>query len=107
MLWVQGLGAIAVRCCSLAAVAVNLTALGYFKYTGFLIRNLNEILHVCVGQFPRSYCRWEYLFSLFTQIAFLVDAYRGETKHYSLLEYSLFVTIFPHLIAGRYSTIRT
>ena len=39
-------------------------------------------------------------FYTFTQIAFLVDAYRGTVAHYSLPHYALFVTYFPHLIAG-------
>ncbi|MDN5053335.1 MBOAT family O-acyltransferase, partial [Aliarcobacter butzleri] len=39
-------------------------------------------------------------FFTFTQIAFLVDAYRREAKEYSLVNYMLFVTYFPHLLAG-------
>ena len=39
-------------------------------------------------------------FFTFTQIAFLVDAYRGEVREYSFTHYALFVTYFPHLIAG-------
>lgn len=39
-------------------------------------------------------------FFTFTQIAFLVDTYRKKVKSYDILEYFLFVTFFPHLIAG-------
>ena len=39
-------------------------------------------------------------FFTFTQIAFLVDSYRGLVRNYNILNYSLFVTYFPHLIAG-------
>ena len=39
-------------------------------------------------------------FYTFTQIAFLVDAYRGKVARYALPHYALFVTYFPHLIAG-------
>src|SRR6266567_2050960 len=39
-------------------------------------------------------------FYTFTQIAFLVDAYRGNVAGYALPHYVLFVTYFPHLIAG-------
>jgi len=39
-------------------------------------------------------------FFTFTQIAYLADSYRGAAKEYSLLNYILFVTFFPHLIAG-------
>ena len=39
-------------------------------------------------------------FYTFTQIAFLVDAYKGKLKHFNFIHYCLFVTYFPHLIAG-------
>jgi D-alanyl-lipoteichoic acid acyltransferase DltB (MBOAT superfamily) len=39
-------------------------------------------------------------FFTFQQIAFLVDSYRQETKEFNFLNYSLFVTFFPQLIAG-------
>jgi D-alanyl-lipoteichoic acid acyltransferase DltB (MBOAT superfamily) len=39
-------------------------------------------------------------FYTFTQIAFLVDAARGQAREYDLPRYALFVTFFPHLIAG-------
>jgi D-alanyl-lipoteichoic acid acyltransferase DltB (MBOAT superfamily) len=39
-------------------------------------------------------------FFTFTQIAFLVDAYRHEARAYTPWHYLLFVSFFPHLIAG-------
>ncbi len=39
-------------------------------------------------------------FFTFTQIAYLVDAYRDEVKEMDYLNYTLFVTFFPHLLAG-------
>ena len=39
-------------------------------------------------------------FFTFQQIAYLVDSYRQETKEYDFLNYALFVTFFPQLIAG-------
>ncbi|MDT3536094.1 MBOAT family protein [Cronobacter malonaticus] len=36
----------------------------------------------------------------FTQIAFLVDSYKGKVKEFDIINYTLFVTFFPHLIAG-------
>ena len=39
-------------------------------------------------------------FFTFTQIAFLVDVYRGKVREYDPVHYVLFVTYFPHLIAG-------
>lgn len=80
-------------------VAVNLILLGYYKYTGFFLNSINEIAG---GSFviPNIILPLGISFFTFTQTAYLVDAYRGETKNYDLLTYSLFVTVFPHLIAG-------
>ena len=39
-------------------------------------------------------------FFTFQQISYLVDSYRGETDHYSFIDYALFVTFFPQLVAG-------
>ena len=39
-------------------------------------------------------------FFTFTQIAFLVDTYQGKAREYNFIHYALFVTYFPHLIAG-------
>jgi alginate O-acetyltransferase complex protein AlgI len=78
---------------------LNLIALGYFKYTNFFIDSLN-------GLFSSNFTLQAIVLPLalsfftFTQIAYLVDAYRGKSKSYSLLDYSLFITFFPHLIAG-------
>jgi alginate O-acetyltransferase complex protein AlgI len=77
----------------------NVLALGYFKYANFLLENfaalmghsathLNIILPLGISFFT------------FTQIAFLVDAYRGKAKELGFFRYGLFVAFFPHLIAG-------
>ncbi len=80
-------------------VCVNLALLGYYKYANFFVANLNALsgAHWYIGSIvlPLGIS-----FFTFTQIAFLVDAYRKEVKEYRLLDYALFVTFFPHLIAG-------
>jgi alginate O-acetyltransferase complex protein AlgI len=79
-------------------VAVDLLALGYFKYAGFLVANLNAIFST--GLTIDILLPVGISFYTFTQIAFLVDAYRGNVARYDLPSYALFVTYFPHLIAG-------
>jgi D-alanyl-lipoteichoic acid acyltransferase DltB (MBOAT superfamily) len=80
-------------------VGVNLSLLGYFKYANFFIDQINYI-------FDSSYTIDNIILPLaisfftFQQIAYLVDAYRFETKEYNFLHYCLFVTFFPQLIAG-------
>ena len=80
-------------------IAANLSVLAYYKYAGFFLANLNAALGsvYSVGEIilPLGIS-----FFTFTQIAFLVDAYRGEAREYKFLHYALFVTYFPHLIAG-------
>ncbi len=80
-------------------VSFNLALLGYFKYRNFFIENLNPLLH---DPFSTVQIALPLAISFFTfqQIAFLVDAYRGEIKDNNFLNYCLFVTFFPQLIAG-------
>ena len=80
-------------------VAANLALLGYFKYADFFIASLAAGLgadHGALGiVLPLGIS-----FFTFTQIAFLVDAHRGTVREYDPIHYGLFVTFFPHLIAG-------
>ncbi|WP_419677750.1 MBOAT family O-acyltransferase [Aliarcobacter lanthieri] len=80
-------------------ILVNLSLLGYFKYADFFIDNFNVIsgssinlLHLAL---PLALS-----FVTFQQIAFLVDSYKGYTKENDFINYSLFITFFPQLIAG-------
>ncbi len=80
-------------------IVANLILLGYYKYTDFLLTNANLALGT---SYPLQHIVLPLAISFFTftQIAYLIDSYRGETAEYDLLNYSLFVTFFPHLIAG-------
>jgi len=82
-----------------AAVGANLLLLAVFKYYDFFVVNIDSVsnarlplLHLVL---PLGIS-----FFTFTQIAFLVDVYRQEATEYTFLHYLLFVTYFPHLIAG-------
>ncbi|WP_223262780.1 MBOAT family O-acyltransferase [Sphingobium sp. SCG-1] len=79
-------------------IVVDLALLGYFKYYNFFADTLNSvavpvpILNVIL---PIGIS-----FYTFTQIAFLVDTCQGKVKEFRPVHYALFVTYFPHLIAG-------
>jgi len=80
-------------------LAANLLLLGWFKYADFFAATLNHaagadlpLLHIVL---PLGIS-----FFTFTQIAFLVDAWQGKAAEYRFTHYCLFVTYFPHLIAG-------
>ena len=80
-------------------IAFNLSLLGYFKYSNFFIDNMNLLFHTNI-QFEKIALPLAISFFTFQQIAFIVDSYKGLAKNYSFLEYCLFVTFFPQLIAG-------
>lgn len=80
-------------------IAFNLLFLGYFKYTNFILENINYLFNAGIAM-KNIVLPLGISFFTFTQTAYLVDVYRGETKAYSKSDYLLFVTIFPHLIAG-------
>jgi len=79
------------------AVAAALGLLAYFKYKNFLLSVVTDQPLAALGHLviPLGIS-----FYTFTQIAFLVDTYRREAHEPSFVHYVLFVTYFPHLIAG-------
>lgn len=83
----------------LLGIFFNLSLLGYYKYFDFFIENLNYLsgmqltLHNIVLPLAISF------FTL-QQIAFIVDSYEGIVKEKSFVNYAMFVTFFPQLIAG-------
>jgi D-alanyl-lipoteichoic acid acyltransferase DltB (MBOAT superfamily) len=83
----------------LTAVACNLLLLGYFKYTNFFISTANQVAGEHWGLID-IVLPLGISFFTFTQIAFLVDVHRGIAREYNFIHYLLFVTYFPHLIAG-------
>lgn len=80
-------------------IIVNLAALGYFKYANFFIDNLNALtgFDFVLGKvvLPIGIS-----FFTFQKIALLVDAYGGRVDRLGFVDYVLFVTFFPQLIAG-------
>jgi alginate O-acetyltransferase complex protein AlgI len=81
-------------------ILVNLSLLGYFKYYDFAISNINIFFSSHI-QFPNPIFPIGISFFSFTQISYLIDAYREEIKAgYSGLDYFLYVSFFPYLISG-------
>jgi D-alanyl-lipoteichoic acid acyltransferase DltB (MBOAT superfamily) len=82
------------------SVIVNLTFLGYFKYTNFIIDNANSLFH------------WNYAFHsiilpvgisfyTFQSISYIIEIYRKEiAPAKSYVDYLFFVSFFPQLVAG-------
>lgn len=88
-------------------IILNLSVLFFYKYFNFLFLN-NKYLHAA----DLSVFSWSIpvaiSFITFQQIAYLVDIYRGKIERNNFVEYCLYVSFFPRLIAGpivRYNEI--
>ncbi|MGB4885405.1 MAG: MBOAT family protein [Ferruginibacter sp.] len=85
----------------IGCLMVNLSVLLYFKYANFFVDNLNYLLpkgHELIIDpiiLPLAIS-----FFTFQKFAYITDSYKGETKGYNFLDFSLFVAFFPQLIAG-------
>ena len=82
-----------------SALVSNLAVLAFFKYANFFLATVSglgiEHLQPLDVVLPLGIS-----FFTFTQIAFLVDVHRGLAREYNFIHYLLFVSYFPHLIAG-------
>jgi alginate O-acetyltransferase complex protein AlgI len=82
-----------------AGIIFNLCLLGYFKYAGFFVANVDDFFGA-QWVVPNIILPIGISFITFQKIAFLVDAYRGLVRNFTPLNYTFFVTFFPQLIAG-------
>jgi alginate O-acetyltransferase complex protein AlgI len=84
-----------------AGLIGNLALIGYYKYTDFILSTINSLAGTDIP-LTKIFLPLGISFYTFTQMGYLVDAYRGETKgnNYDLLTYTLFISFFPQLIAG-------
>ena len=80
-------------------IVFDLGLLAYFKYANFFVANLEAMLGTHWG-FATVILPIGISFYTFTQIAYLVDTYQGKVGETSWVHYGLFVTYFPHLVAG-------
>ena len=85
-------------------VTLNLLALGYFKYANFGVESLNAAL-VAIGLKPLEFAHVllpiGLSFYIFHAISYLVDIYRREAPPAkNLIDFSAFIALFPHLVAG-------
>lgn len=89
--------------CSKGTLAVgilaNLALIFHYKYFNFFMENLSAFLHIDFS-FRNILMPLGISFFTFQQISYLVDSYREETREYRFIDYCLFVTFFPQLIAG-------
>ena len=80
-------------------VAANVLLLGYFKYTGFVVSSISDAFSFG-WTVPNIVLPLAISFFTFQQIAYLSDAHDGAAVEHDFANYCLFITFFPHLIAG-------
>lgn len=80
-------------------ILFNIGMLGYYKYYDFFIENINAVLGT---EFVLKHILLPLGISFFTfqQFSFLISIYKGEEKLENFVDYCLFVTFFPQLVAG-------
>src|SRR3569832_2754775 len=80
-------------------LALNLAALGYYKYATFFVDNINALFGLDLFLSP-IVLPLGISFFTFQKIALMGEVYYGKVGRLDLLDYSLFVAFFPQLIAG-------
>jgi D-alanyl-lipoteichoic acid acyltransferase DltB (MBOAT superfamily) len=87
------------------SLIVNLGLLVYFKYSGFLLESFENLLAVFNIQFhaaiPDIILPVGISFYTFQTLSYTLDIYKGKAKPWdTFLDYALYVTFFPQLVAG-------
>src|SRR5205085_4442366 len=90
------------RVALLVSLSANIGLLGYFKYTNFLREMVLNIVHPGTAVQPLDIILpLGISFHTFQSISYVIDVYRGEQPAIkSYLDYALFVSFFPQLVAG-------
>ena len=92
----------------LISVVFNIGMLGIFKYSGFLMKNINELLKISLP-IPKIALPLGISFFTFQAMSYVIDVYRNDAKvQRNILNLSLYISLFPQLVAGpivRYQTV--
>ena len=92
----------------MVSIFVNLGFLGFFKYSNFIISNLNNLLSLGIPLLNIT-LPIGISFYTFQTMSYTIDVYRGDTKlQNNIISFGTYVTLFPQLIAGpivRYQTV--
>ncbi len=82
------------------SITINLGFLVIFKYSGFLIENLNFLIHTSIPV-PKFNLPIGISFYTFQTMSYTIDVYRNDVKaEKSFFNFLMYVSFFPQLIAG-------
>lgn len=91
-----------------SSVLINLASLGFFKYSDFIIGNINAITGASIPLLNLS-LPIGISFYTFQTMSYTIDVYRGDAQaQRNIISFGAYVALFPQLVAGpivRYSTI--
>ena len=83
-----------------SAMTINLLLLGFFKYSDFLIRNINSITGSTIPLLNLA-LPIGISFYTFQTMSYTIDIYRGDAKvQRNIISFGSYVALFPQLIAG-------
>jgi len=85
--------------CLVTGLAANTVLLVYYKYAVFAASIWNDLTGGTIS-LGEVFLPLGISFFTFQQMAYLIDSFRGEAREYHIIDYALFVTFFPQLIAG-------
>ncbi len=90
------------------SIIFNIGMLAVFKYSGFFVYNLNNLLNINIP-IPNIRLPLGISFFTFQAISYVIDVYRNDTKvQKKIFDLSLYISLFPQLVAGpivRYQTV--
>ena len=86
--------------CRFSSVGMNLSLLGVFKYSGFVIDSINSIFSLSLDN-PNLPLPIGISFFTFQSMSYTIDLYRGNIKvQKNFIDFGAFVTMFPQIVAG-------
>lgn len=99
VLWIKSGRYLSSRLCVYLPLIFNIGFLAYFKYTNFIIDNINHLFHM---QYPGRVIILPIGISFFTfqQIAYLMTIYRKEFSNINFIDYFAYIVYFPKLLMG-------
>ncbi len=87
-----------------AAVVINLGVLGYYKYTDFFIETIDATLAtigIDLGWVPLQIVLPVAIsFFTFQALSYVIDVFRDDAEPSPLLDFAVYLSFFPHLVAG-------
>ncbi len=80
-------------------IAFNIGILGYYKYLDFTLWNINMVFGLDIA-LRNVVLPLGISFYTIQQLSYIIDTYKGDEVSYSFLDYALYVSFFPQLVAG-------